>query len=322
MRYAYYPGCSVAGTGRAYEESLLAVLEALGSGLDELDDWNCCGASAFQAVDEDKGIALSARNLAIAEDRARDSEPLDLVTPCAGCFRALLTAHGSLEEGGPAARLIDGALDAVGLRYDRRVRVRHAVDLLVNEIGVEAIRAAVTRPLEGLKVACYYGCLLVRPNATFDDAYHPMSMDRLMEAVGAEPIEWSLKTRCCGGSCYGADPFSGTMPQATLWLGHALLIEAKRRGAEAVATACPLCQFNLEAFQGQMRREFGEPIDMTVGFVTQFLGLAMGLDRRKLGIHRMLRWYLPERGPAEPTEREPAAVSASAAGEGGDDARS
>ena len=312
MRYAYYPGCSVGGTGRAYEESLVAVLEALGAGLDELDDWNCCGATAFQAVDEDKGIALAARNLVLAEGRAPDSEPVDLVTPCAGCFRALLTAHGSLEERGPVARRIDGALGAVGLRYGRRVRVRHAVDLLVNEIGIEAVSEAVTRPLEGLKVACYYGCLLVRPTATFDDQYHPMSMDRLMQAVGAEPIDWSLKTRCCGGSCYGADPFSGTMPQATLWLGHAILIEAKRRGAEAIVTACPLCQFNLEAFQGPMSREFGEPVDMTVGYITQFLGLALGVPERKLGIHRMLRWRLPA--------REPAAAAAPAA-EGGGDAR-
>ena len=313
MRYAYYPGCSVSGTGRAYEESLLAVLEALGAGLDELDDWNCCGATAFPSVDEDKAIALSARNLALAESRAQGSEHVDLVTPCAGCFRALLTAHGSLEERGPVARQIDGALEAVGLRYDRRVRVRHAVDLLVNEIGIEAISEAVTRPLEGLKVVCYYGCMLVRPNATFDDQYHPTSMDRLMQAIGAEPIDWSLKTRCCGGACYGADPFSGTMPQATLWLGHALLSEAKRRGADAVVTACPLCQLNLEAFQEPMVREFGHPVDMTVGYITQFLGLALGLDERTLGIHRMLRWHLPE--------REPAAVGAPAAAEGGGHAR-
>ena len=114
------------------------------------------------------------------------------------------------------------------------------------------------------------------------------------------------------------------MPQATLWLGHALLIEAKRRGAGAVVTACPLCQFNLEAFQGSMSREFGEPVDMTVGYVTQFLGLAMGLDPRRLGIHRMLRWHLPEPGPAserDDAEREPVAVGTSAAAEGGDDAR-
>jgi heterodisulfide reductase subunit B len=125
-----------------------------------------------------------------------------------------------------------------------------------------------------------------------------MSMDRLMRAVGAEPIDWPLKTRCCGGSCYGADPYSGTTPQGSLSLSHALLREAIRRGADAVVTACPLCQFNLEAFQEEMSRRFGTPIDVTVGYFTQFLGLALGLPERELGIHRMLRWRLPEPQPS------------------------
>lgn len=306
MRYAYYPGCSMSGTGRAYEESLLAVLETLGAGLDELDDWNCCGASAWSSVDEDKALALSARNLALAEGRTQGPAPVDLVTPCAGCFRALLAASRSLEERGAAAGRIDGALQVVGLRYDRRVRVRHVLDMLVNDVGLETITAAVARPLTGLKVACYYGCLLVRPHATFDDQHNPTSMDRLMQAIGAEPIVWPLKTRCCGGSCYGADPFSGTMPQATLWLSHALLREAKRRGAHAIVTACPLCTFNLEGFQDRIAREFGEPVDLTVGYFTQFLGLALGIDERKLGIHRMLRWHLPE------PERQPVAAQGGA----------
>ncbi len=297
MRYPYYPGCSVGGTAKAYEESLLAVLEAFGRGLAELDDWNCCGASAAPSIDEDRAIALSARNLAIAEEQAEDSAPIDLLTPCAGCYRALLAAQHSLEQRPAVARRIDGALQAIGLRYDRRVHVRHVLDVLANEIGTEAISAAVTRPLEGVKVACYYGCLLVRPNATFDDQRDPTSMDRLMEAVGAEAIDWPLKTRCCGGSCYGADPFSGTTPQGALSLSYALLREASRRGADAVVTACPLCQFNLEAFQGEMTRTFASPIDVTVGYVTQFVGLALGLSERRLGIHRMLRWRLPEREP-------------------------
>jgi heterodisulfide reductase subunit B2 len=317
MRYPYYPGCSVNGTAKAFEESLVAVLEAFEVGLDELDDWNCCGASAAHSIDEDRAIALSARTLALAEDRAPGSVPVELVTPCAGCYRALLTAQRSLEEQPAVARRIDGALRAVGLRYDRRVRVRHALDVLANEIGVERIAAAVTRPLDGLKVVCYYGCLLVRPDATFDDQHDPTSMDRLMGAIGAEPLDWPLKTRCCGGSCYGADPFSGTTPQGALSLSHALLREASRRGADAVVTACPLCQFNLEAFQGQMTREFGTPLDLTVGYVTQFLGLALGLSERQLGISRMLRWRLPER---EPAMAGAVAEHAPAGQEGGDDA--
>lgn len=319
MRYAYYPGCSVGGTGRAYEESLLAVLGAFDTGLDELDDWNCCGASAAHSVDENRSVALSARNLALAEATTPGPGPVDLVTPCAGCYHALLAAQGSLEDGRGIAARIDRALDVVGLRYERRIHVRHVLDLLVNEIGVEQIQTAVTRPLDGLKVACYYGCLLVRPNAIFDDQHDPTSMDRLMQAIGAEPIDWPMKTRCCGGSCYGADPFSGTTPQGALSLSHAILREAKRRGADAVVTACPLCQFNLEAFQEPMEREFGTPLDLTVGYFTQFLGLALGLDRRRLGIHRMLRWRLPEREPAL-VGAPVAAEHAPATPEGGDDA--
>jgi heterodisulfide reductase subunit B len=315
MRYPYYPGCAVGGTGRAYEESLLAVLAAFGAGLDELDDWNCCGASAAHSVDQDRSVALGARNLALAEGAAPGSDPVDLVTPCAGCFRALLAAQGALEDGREVGPRIDHALGTIGLRYERRVRVRHTLDLFANEIGLDRIRAAVTRPLDGLRVACYYGCLLVRPDATFDDQHDPTSMDRLMQAIGAEPIDWPMKTRCCGGACYGADPFSGTTPQGALALSHAILREARRRGADAVVTACPLCQFNLEAFQEPMTREFGTHLDLTVGYFTQFLGLALGLDERALGIGRMLRWRL--------AEREPVAVGAPAgrhAIEGSDDA--
>lgn len=293
MSYPYYPGCAVSGTARAYEESLTAVLETFGVNLDELEDWNCCGASAAPSVDEERATALVARNLALAEQRADGSRSVDLVTPCAGCYRALLTAQTVLEGRASIARQVEGALRAVGLTYEGRVRVRHVLDVLANEIGSEAIAARVTHPLEGLRVACYYGCLLVRPNAVFDDQHDPTSMDRLMRAIGAESLDWPLKTRCCGGSCYGADPFSGTTPQGALALSHAILREAARRGADAIVTACPLCQFNLEAFQGQMTREFGTHLDLTVGYVTQFVGLALGIEERRLGIHRMLRWHVP-----------------------------
>ena len=169
----------------------------------------------------------------------------------------------------------------------------------MNDIGLDRIAEAAVRPLRGLRVACYYGCLLVRPYATFDDRRTPTSMERLLESVGAEPIDWPLRTRCCGGSCYCGGPLIGALPEATLRLSHRLLKDAKRRGADAIATVCPLCQFNLEAFQGQMARKFGEPVDLTVGFFTQLLGTALGLDERALGVHRMLRWRLPEPAGAE-----------------------
>ena len=294
MSYAYYPGCSARGTGRPYEDSLNAVLAALGTGLDEIDDWNCCGSSAYSAVDVAKAVALSARNLALAERARPGSDPVDVVVPCAGCYRALLKGERALAAGGALAERVQDAFGEAGLRYEGRARTRHPVDILANDIGVERLAAATRRPLRGLRVACYYGCLLVRPYATFDDQRHPTSMERIISAVGGEPVEWPFKTRGCGGSCYCGGPVIGPLPDVTLKLSFQLLQDAKRCGAEAIATACMLCQFNLEAFQGQMERTYGEKLDLTVGFLSQFVGLALGIDRRSLGIHRMMRWHLPE----------------------------
>ncbi|MGZ4187126.1 MAG: CoB--CoM heterodisulfide reductase iron-sulfur subunit B family protein [Solirubrobacteraceae bacterium] len=293
MNYAYYPGCSLKDSSNAYEESLLAVFETLGVSLDELDDWNCCGATAYAAVDQMKAFAMAARNLALAERTASGTAPVDLVAPCAGCYMTLLKTQRYLKKHQSVADGIEGALEAAGLRYSGQVRVRHPLDLLVNDIGLERVAEAVTRPLDGLKVACYYGCLLVRPYATFDDQHNPMSMDRLMQALGAEPIDWPMKTRCCGGSCCGG-PLVGTIREAGLRLISVLLKEAKRRGADLLVTACPLCQFNLECFQERVGSELGEPIELTVGFFTQILGLALGLGEERLGVQRMLRWDLPE----------------------------
>jgi heterodisulfide reductase subunit B len=285
------------GSSNAYEESLLAVFELLGQDIHELDDWNCCGATAYFAVDEGKAYALAARNLALAEESAAEGAPANLVAPCAGCYMMLLKTQRRLQEHQALGARIDGALREGGLRYDGRVRVRHPLDVLVNDVGLERIADAVTRPLDGLKVACYYGCLLVRPYATFDDPHDPTSMDRLVQAIGAEPVDWPLKVHCCGGSCCGG-PLVGTIREAGLRLMYVLLKDAKARGADVLATVCPLCQFNLECFQERVAREFGESVDLTVGFFTQVLGLALGVDERRLGIHRMLRWRLPDLGLA------------------------
>jgi len=311
-RYPYYPGCSAKGVGRAYEESLLAVFERLGAGLDELDDWNCCGATAWPSVDDEQALALSARNLALSEERAPGADPVDLVAACSGCYRALVKSEQALAEPGPTSTRLGGALASIGLTYEGRARVRHPLDILVNEIGLDAIRDAVVRPLDGLRVASYYGCLLVRPFASFDDQWNPTSMDRLVSALGAEPVEWPLKTRCCGGSCYCGGPVIGVMPEATMQLSYALLREATERGAEMMVTVCPLCQFNLEGFQGRMTRRFGHPLDLPVAFVSQLVGVALGIDEGRLGIRRLLRWRLPD--------REPIAVGATAPAQGDRDA--
>ena len=294
MNYTYFPGCGSTGTGRPYEESLFEVFKVLGSGLDPLDDWNCCGATAFPAMDLAQATALCSRNFALAEKAHPEPGPVDVIAPCAGCYRALLKTEKAMAEGGTLAKRVSAALSTAGLSYQGHARSRHPVDVLVNDIGLEAIAAATVRPLKGVRVACYYGCLLVRPYALFDDAHEPTSMERLFRAVGAEPIDWPSRTVCCGGSCYCGGPIVGALPEATLQLSHTLLEDAKKRGADIVVTTCPLCQFNLEGFQSQMGRKYGERVNLTVGFFSQLLGVALGIPPRKLGIQRLFRWKLPE----------------------------
>ncbi|MCS7197091.1 MAG: CoB--CoM heterodisulfide reductase iron-sulfur subunit B family protein [Candidatus Bipolaricaulota bacterium] len=291
MKYLYYPGCSLKGTNRAYEESVLASFHALNIELEELEDWNCCGATAYMAVDEMKSFALAARNLALAERQGQDGSPT-LIAPCSGCYLVLSKTQHYMEEYSEVSRTIDGALQAARLSYARTVHVRHPLDILVNEIGIPQISSKVQRPLRGLKVACYYGCQIVRPYAAFDDQVNPKTMDHLMRALGAETVDWPLKTRCCGGS------LMGTLPDVGVPLSYILLKEALKRGAHVVATACPLCQFNLECYQDKMSRQFQERVEIPVVYFTQLLGLALGVPERQLGMHRLLVPFTLARGGA------------------------
>ena len=279
MKYLYYPGCSLKSTGKSYEESILAVFSALGRPLEELDDWNCCGATAYMSISEMKAFALSARNFAIAE-RQGDSDT-HLVVPCAACYLGLNKAHRYLDEHPDIRKTIQSALAAAGLSYENGIKVRHPLDVLANDVGLEAIKGAVTRPLAGLKVACYYGCQLVRPYADFDDAHESMVMDRLITALGGTPVAWPLKTRCCGGS------LTGTVPEVGLRLSYVLLREAQKRGCDVIATACPLCQFNLECYQPKMSRMYESRVNVPVVYFSQLMGTAFGLDRRPLGLQRL-----------------------------------
>jgi heterodisulfide reductase subunit B len=273
-RYLYYPGCSLRGTGKAYEESLLAVFKALDAELEELEDWNCCGAAALMPSDEVSSIALAGRNLALAEKRN-----LDLLAPCSACFQVLNQAQDSLKSDPKAAQALEHGLKAAGLEYHGTARVRHPLDVLVNDIGLEKIQARIRSPLSGLRVAPYYGCQIIRPYASFDLMYYPITMDKLLRAVGAEVVEYPLKTRCCGGS------HKGTLPEVGLSLIHILLKEAQARQAHIISTICPLCQFNLDSFQDEAGKKYGE-ISVPVVYFTQLLGLAFGFSAKDLGLEK------------------------------------
>lgn len=281
MKYLYYPGCSLKCTNRAYEESVLAIFQALQTEVEELQDWNCCGATAYMSVDEMKSFALAARNLALAE-RQGNPPTVELLAPCSGCYLVLSKTQHYLEEYSEVGRTIDQALQAAQLNYGRQVRVRHPLDVLVHEIGLSKVADKITRPLEGLKVACYYGCQIVRPYAAFDDQVNPRTMDDLMLTLGAKTVDWPLKTRCCGGS------LMGTLPDVGIPLSYILLKEAQKRGADVVATACPLCQFNLECYQDRMSQQFKEKLELPIVYFTQLVGLALGIPERQLGLQRLL----------------------------------
>jgi len=275
MKYTYFPGCSLKGTGRAYEESLLAVFQAMGIELEELEDWNCCGATAYMAVDEVKACVMASRNLAIAEKAGHK----ELLAPCSACYLVLNKTKHYIKESPSVERVVNRALESAHLAYSGNVPVRHPLDVLVHDIGLAEIKKRVKHPLKGLKVAPYYGCQIVRPYATFDDQYNPVTMDRLLEALGCTLVNYPVKTRCCGGS------LTGTLPEPGLFCAYVLLKEAIVCGAEVIATVCPLCQFNLDGYHDSIEKKWGSYRIPTV-FFTQLMGLAFGIPANALGLQR------------------------------------
>ncbi len=269
MKYTYYPGCSCEHSARMYDVSTRAVFEHLGAELIELDDWNCCGATAYMSVEELMSFCISARNLAMAEGLERD-----MVTPCSGCYVTLNKTHSYYNEYPELREKVDETLDAVGLKYNGTQSVRHALDPLVNDIGLEAIAEKVTRPLKGLKVAPYYGCQIVRPFTDLDDPDYPMMMDRLLETLGATVVAFEYKTKCCGGAQMG------TNQDLALRLVRNILLCAQRAGADLICTTCPLCQMNLEAYQGTVNRRFKLDFNIPVVYFTQLTAVAMGLPEK------------------------------------------
>ncbi len=275
--YAYYPGCTMKGNARHYEESILPVFAKVGLPLEELDDWNCCGATAYFSVDETMAAAICGRNLSLAERIGKD-----LIAPCAGCFLTLKKSNAFLASGEPKAAKILNDLKNAGCEYQGTVKIRHPLDVLVRDIGPKALRAQVLRPLAGLKVACYYGCQLVRPYTDLDDPDYPTMLDVLMEVAGATAVDFTAKTRCCGGS------LTGTIEEVGLRLNYIILKEAKRKGADCIVTICPLCQFNLEVTQSKIVRQYGDDVTIPILYFSQVLGLALGVPRADLGFSRSI----------------------------------
>lgn len=275
--YIYYPGCSVKTNARHYEESILPVFEKLGIHLEEMDDWNCCGATATLSIDSEKAAALNGRILAIAEKTGKN-----IMAPCAACYLSLKKANDFLVSSEPEALRILDEMKIMDLAYKGTVKVKHPVEILNREIGLDRIRNEVQRPLDGLRVAVYYGCQVVRPFADFDDPDYPESMDCLMRAIGAEPVEYNAKTRCCGGA------LTANLDDLGAKLNYILLKEAEKKKADAIVTLCPLCLFNLEAAQAQVRKKYGENYRMPILFFSQLMGFSFGFSKEEMGFSRSL----------------------------------
>ena len=259
MNFSYYPGCSLNSTAVEYDASLRAVMAALDVGLQELEDWNCCGASSAHSVNRALSLALPARNLALAQQAERD-----VVMPCAACFNQHKTAEHALRTNGGQRALVE---DAVGFEYTGAVAVRSLLDVVANEIGLAQVEARVERPLAGLNVVGYYGCLLVRPPEVtqFENPEHPTLMDQLLSALGAVVCPWSYATDCCGGGV------SLIKPDMAARLVNRLAARAREAGAEAMVTSCPLCQVNLEM------RQTGTQQPLPIFYFTELMGLAFDL---------------------------------------------
>lgn len=274
MKLAYYPGCSLEGSAVEYGLSTERSAHLLGIELVELDDWNCCGATSAHNTNKMLSLALPARNLAMAEKAG-----LDLVAPCAACYNRFRSTRHEVSHDPAMRGKIEQILD---MPYEAKGEVLSILELLANKVGLEEIKQKVKNPLTGMKAACYYGCLLVRPvsHTGFDDPENPMSMDHIVEALGAQALNWAFKTECCGAALATSRPDIGNR------MIHEVIKNAKEAGAECIVTACPLCMMNLDMRQAGMEKALGVKYGLPVYYVTELAAIALGDTPAEVGVPR------------------------------------
>ncbi|MFQ6035953.1 MAG: CoB--CoM heterodisulfide reductase iron-sulfur subunit B family protein [Sedimentisphaerales bacterium] len=277
MKIAYYPGCSLHSTGVEYDISTRKVCEILEIELAEIKNWICCGSSPAHRCDELMSVALPAKNLTLA---AREDNLKEICAPCASCYSRLKFAQDRLKD----ENLKKDIEEIVGSEYPEDVEVLHLLDVIFKRVGIDAIKEKVNRSLSGLKVACYYGCLITRPpKATGKQQFeNPTDMESIMEALGAEIIDWNMKTFCCGAS------FALTQTDVVLELTRKILADADSAGAQALSVGCPLCHVNLDSRQKQINKRFNTNFKLPIFYFTELIGLALGIEAKDLGISKHL----------------------------------
>ena len=281
LNYSYYPGCSLHASAKEYEISTKGLFKALRIGLTEVPDWLCCGATPAHNVDELLSHALCAKNFELAEGVEGD-----LAVACAACFSRLKTTQHHLQENDIKRKQVEKAIAG---KVSLGKPVKHLLEILARDYGLERLAEHVTKPLTGLKVACYYGCLLTRPPEVpeLDDCEAPTIMERVIEAAGAQTVSWSHRMECCGAN------FTLSRPGVVLKLSGDILASAKRAGADCIMVACPLCHGNLDIRQQAIEEASGERYAMPVFYMTQLLALAAGVAPGKLGLESMITNPVP-----------------------------
>ena len=276
MKYGYYPGCSLHATGIEYGISFKAVAEKLNIELTEVPGWVCCGTTPAHSSSHLLATALPLKNLSLAESAGMT----ELAVPCAACFSRFKMALYDTEKN---SALMAEVKDIIGTDYQRKIKILHPLEIL-DKMDETSFKGLVTKNLKDIKTVCYYGCLLTRPPkaAAFDDVEYPMSMDRVLRKAGVTVLDWSYKTDCCGAT------FSLTETDAVLNLTHKILENAKAVGANAIAVACPLCHANLDTRQAEIEAKYETQYGIPILYFTQLLGLAFGIEPKKLGLSKHL----------------------------------
>jgi heterodisulfide reductase subunit B2 len=276
MKYAYYPGCSSHSTARDMHESCVAVAEALGLKMEEIKGWTCCGASAAHQTDRVLAASLAAANLVLVKNMGAD-----MVVNCAACYNRSKSANYEVTH---SPEMKDSVAQSLGQPYDGSVAVRHFVEVLSKDIGAAKLRKSFKKSLNGLKVACYYGCYLLRPPEVtqFDDPENPSILENLVTAMGGEALEWPGKVDCCGGA------LNLSRTDVTIRRSAAIIDMAQAAGADCIAVACPMCQTSLDLRQKDMEKATGKHYNMPVVYITQLAGLCLGIEPEKLGFSRLM----------------------------------
>jgi heterodisulfide reductase subunit B len=272
-KLTYFPGCSAHGTSEEFDKTVKMVMKSLDVEMEELPDWNCCGATSAHTMSETLAYALPLRNLVLAEKLDNTT----MAIPCASCYQRLKVTKVHMDADPALAKQINTTVIEEGT-YEGKVDVKSMLQYCYEDVGLEAIKAKVTKSLAGMKLACYYGCLLTRPKniTNFDSPEYPVSMDQIVEALGAKATEFDYKTECCGAS------FSISNTEVVINLSGQILEMAKESGAHAIVVACPLCQSNLDMRQPDIEKHTGKKLDIPIFYFTQLMALAFGMPEKDM----------------------------------------